>query len=101
VNRIAEGDFDGLKRDGIDPYPEADLGLWIRQYGPSGATVVPLPPEAWTSSEAIAIDGQPGVWAIVVDIWTTDESPSDLTLEATVTESAEGISVTVDNLHVM
>jgi hypothetical protein len=69
---MAAGDHEGLKRDGIDPYRDADLSLWIRDYGPAGATIVPLPVEAWASADAFPIEGRPHRWAVVVDLWTRE-----------------------------
>lgn len=105
VDRLAAGDYQGLKRDGIDRSPDdADLSLWIRSYGPAGATIVPLPEEAWASADAIPVipvTGQPGHWGVVVDLWTREEGMSDLSMEATVTESPDGISVVIDGIHVL
>jgi hypothetical protein len=100
VERLAAGDFAGLKRDGIDPYPDADLSLWIRNYGSAGATIVPLPEEAWESAGAIPTV-RPGEWAIVVDLWTREEGKSDLSMEATVLDSPGGISVVINSIHVL
>jgi hypothetical protein len=101
VERLAAGDYQGLKRDGIHPYPNADLCLWIRNYGLTGATIVPLPEEAWASAEAIPITGEPGHWGIVLDLWTQEEGKSDLSMEATIVESPDGISVVINDLHVL
>jgi len=101
VARLAAGDYEGLKRDGIDPYPDADLSYWIRDYGPAGATIVPLPEEAWASADAFETV-MPGEWAVVVDLWTREEGRSDLSMEATVTELPDGgVSVVVNNIHVL
>jgi hypothetical protein len=101
VERLAAGDYQGLKRDGIDPHPEADLSLWIRNYGTAGATIVPLPEEAWASAEAVPVAARPGQWAVVLGLWTQEEGMSDLSVEATITESPDGISVVIDGLHVL
>jgi len=109
VDRLVAGDYEGLKRDGIDPFPEADLGLWIREYGrapgsdePGRATLVPLPDEAWESAEAICVaPGPPRVWAFVVDLWTAEEGRSDLSMEGEVTETPNGLAVVVSDIHVM
>jgi hypothetical protein len=101
VRRVAEGDYVGLKRDGIDPYPDADLSLWIREYGERGATVVRLPEEAWEHAEAYPADGVPGTWSVVVDLWTAEEGRSDLSMEATVREVGDRVEVTIDGIHVL
>ena len=100
VCRVAAGEYADLKRDGIDSYPDGDLSLWAREYGDGGATVVPLADEAWDTVQAIPIENEPGTWFVVVDLWTVEESRSDL-FEATVREARERIDITIDNLHVL
>ena len=109
VDRLVAGDNEGLKRDGIDPYQDRDLGLWIREYGrapktsePGGGTLVPLPEKAWDSAEVVfEAPGPPRVWGIVVDLWTAEEGRSDLSMEAEVTETSDGLRVVVADIHVM
>ena len=109
VDRLVAGDFEGLKRDGIDPVPDSDLGLWIREYGrapgtdePGRATLVSLPDEAWDVAELIAeLPGPPRVWTVDVDLWTVEEGRSDLTMQAEVTETPDGLKVVVQDIHVM
>ena len=101
VDRLAAGDYQGLKRDGIDPHPNVDLSLPIRNYGPTGATIVTLPEEAWASADAIPIPGQPGQWAVVLGLWTQEEGVSDLSMLATVFESPGGISVVIDGINAL
>jgi hypothetical protein len=101
VERLAAQDFEGLKRDGIDPNPGADRSTWIRDYGRSGATIVPLPEEAWEIADAFPIADRPGEWAVVVDLWTREEGRSGLSMEARVTESHRGVSVVIENIHVL
>jgi hypothetical protein len=109
VDRLVAGDYEGLKRDGIDLCEACDLGLWIREYGrapgtgePDRATLVPLPEEAWDSAEVVFENpGPPRVWAVVVDLWTAEEGRSDLSMEAEVTETSNGLSVVVSDIHVM
>jgi hypothetical protein len=51
VERLAALDYQGLKSDGIDPFPDSDLSVWIRNYGSSGATIVPLSDGAWAEAD--------------------------------------------------
>jgi hypothetical protein len=37
----------------------------------------------------------------VLGLWTQEEGMSDLSVEATITESPDGISVVIDGLHVL
>jgi hypothetical protein len=91
VDRLVAGDYEGLKREGIDPYEDRDLGLWIREYGRAPgndergrATLAPLPEEAWESAEVVSEDpGPPRVWGIVIDLWTAEEGRSDLSRATT------------------
>jgi hypothetical protein len=100
VERLAARDYQSLKRDGIDPNPEADLSLWIRNYGSKGATIVSLPEEAWAVADAVPIVGRPGEWSVTVPLWSREEGMSDLSMEATVYESSEGVSVVIKDIHV-
>ena len=101
VERLAALDYQGLKRDGIDPFPDSDLSVWIRNYGGAGATIVPLPGEAWAEADAVPIDARPGQWWVVLPLWTREEGMSDLSLEATVTESPGGVMVVIHGIHVL
>jgi hypothetical protein len=81
VARLAALDYEGLKRDGIDPSPDsADLSMWIRNYGETGATIVPLPDEAWAKAEAWPIEAHPGQTRVVVDLWTREDRTAELAL---------------------
>ena len=101
VDRLAALDYQGLKRDGIDPLPDSDLSMWIRNYGDAGATVVPLPDEAWAEAEAWPVDARPGEWWVVLPLWTREEGMSDLSLEATATESPGKVVVVINDIHVL
>jgi hypothetical protein len=101
VERLAASGYQGLKRDGTDPHPAADLSLWIRNYGSEGATIVPLPEEAWAEADAVPIAGRPGEWSVIVPLWTREAGKSDLSMEATVFGSSEDVSVVIDNIHVL
>ena len=109
VDRFVAGDFGGLKRDGIDPYPDSDLGLWIREYGrppgsgdPGCATLTALPEEAWRYAEVVFEEaGPPRRWGVVIDLWTVEEGRSDLSMEADVIDAPEGLQVRILNIHVM
>lgn len=101
VERLAALDYQGLKSDGIDPFPESDLSVWIRNYGEAGATIVPLPDGAWAEADAGPVDARRGQWWVVLPLWTREEGMSDLSLEATVTESRGGVIVVVDDIRVL
>ncbi len=86
---------------GIDPFPDSDLSLWIRNYGDSGTTIVPLPGEVWAEADAGPVDARPGQWWVVLPLWTREEGMSDLSLEATVTESRGGVMVVIKDIRAL
>jgi len=51
--------------------------------------------------EAWPIEAHPGQTWVVVDLWTREEGMSDLSLEATVTESSGEVTVVIHNIHVL
>jgi hypothetical protein len=75
--------------------------MWIREYGTWCATIARLPEQAWEVSDAFPIANRPGEWTVIVDLWTREEGRSDSSMEATVTESREGVSVVIENIHVL
>jgi hypothetical protein len=74
---VGEHERPNLGPDLVDlGVPQPGLAQWIRNYGCAGATIVPLPDEAWAGM-------------------------SDLSLGATVTESGGGIVVVIDDIRVL
>jgi hypothetical protein len=47
------------------------------------------------------VDARPGQWWVVLPLWTREEGMSDLSLQATVTESRGGIVVVIDDIRVL
>ena len=74
--------------------------MWIRNYGPSGATIVPLPEKAWAEGD-VGPTVHPGEWWAVVPLWTREEGMSDLSMEATITEASGEVKVVIDDIHVL
>lgn len=95
-------DYAGLAADGLvsftDDPTDTSIGRWIEDYP---ARLVDLPAEAWDYSEHGAWVNAPGSWWVIVDLWTAEESRSDLSMEATVWDDGTAIVVKVDNVHVM
>jgi hypothetical protein len=52
------------------------------------------------ASDAGPVDARPGEWWVVVPLWTR-EGMSDLSLQATVTESPGGVMVVIDDIRVL
>ena len=71
--------------------------LWVRNY-PGNLTT--LPPEGWDLADAIQLQADPGTWSVVIPLWTSQEGRSDLSLEATVDDLADGPLITIDNIRV-
>jgi len=71
---------------------------WVHAYGDHGATLVRQPDDVWDHPHADAVQTAAGGWHVVVPLWTTSESPSDLSAEVVV--AADG-SATLHNVHVL
>ena len=79
-----------------------EMMLWVHRYGPRGepevgATLVDQPDEIFDHRYTGVIELTAGAWALDLPLWTTDESPSDLTVSMTV--NADG-TVRIDDLRV-
>lgn len=105
VHRLVMGDYAGLARDGFVSYvqgPDDDsIGTWIEDYP---WRLIDLPEEAWEYSDHLLLsepDTEPDTWYASVDMWTGEEGPSDLTLEATVHDDGTSVSIQIDNVHMM
>lgn len=70
----------------------------LREYGPAGATLVEQPEAMWTHrwTELTPMNG--GGWHLVVPLWTTDESPSDLSAELFIKPDG---TATIHDVHVL
>jgi hypothetical protein len=66
-----------------------ELLTWVRDYGPGGAGLVAQPDEIWTHRESDATAMTSGGWFVVVPLWTSEESPSDLSAELEITPDGE------------
>ena len=58
-----------------------DSMVWVNRYGRHGATLVRQPDDIWTHEWAESHQVPDGTWHVLLPVWTTDESPSDLTAE--------------------
>jgi len=72
-----------------------DLLIWVRRSGQNGATLVAEPTTALDHSSADAVMTGDGGWHVVVPLFTTDESPSDLSAEVLVDASGQARIVDV------
>jgi hypothetical protein len=102
VHRLVIGDYAGLAADGlisgVESATDTSVGQWIEEYP---ASLVDLPPEAWSLSEHGEWANTPGSWWVIVPLWTAEEGRSDLSLEATVWDDGTSMTAKIDMVHVM
>lgn len=75
-----------------------ELLTWVRDYGRSGATLIAQPDLIWDHPETDVIARRDGTVYGCAPLWTTDESPSDLSVEFEVTR--DGV-VQLTSVHVL
>ena len=75
-----------------------DLLVWVRQYGQDGASLIQQPTAIWTHSRTSVTPVIGGGWVVVLPLWTTEESPSDLSAEILVTSEGRA---TIHDVHVL
>lgn len=97
IDMIAASDLAAIRADPRIRIQGSDPLRWLRDYP---ATVTALPPEGWDLADAIQLQAEPGTWSVVIPLWTDQEGRSDLSLEATVRDLADGTTITIDNIHV-
>lgn len=82
---------------GVDPVSAATAEQ-VRDYlADYGATLVELPDHTWRTSVAQWMETH---WDILVDLWTAEESRSDLVLEGKVVETSTGPRLTIHMVYV-
>jgi len=94
---IRDGRPEALAGDDRIAFVGDDPLRWLRE---DDVQLVPLPAGAWSHATAGAVDGQPGSWWVVVDLWDAD-GRTGYSLEGTVHEGPDGLRLTVENLHVL
>jgi len=62
-----------------------------------GATLITLPEATWASSVCIWYGEH---WDALVDLWTRDESRTDLVLQVRVTETHQGFAINIHMVYV-
>ena len=92
IDMIAEGDVAAMWAHPAIRVGGGDPLLWVRDYP---AAVTSLPPQGWDVADAMPVDGQPELWLAIIPLWTEAEGRSNLSLEATVEDRAEGPVVEV------
>jgi hypothetical protein len=77
-------------------YP--DLLTWVERYGNGGATLTAQPDSVFDHPRTDAVAKEGGGWFVVVPLFTTDESPSDLSAEVYVEPTGEA---RITDVHVL
>ena len=78
----------------ITPEMAAQIRDSIRSYG---ATLTDLPEDAWKTSTCMWYGTH---WDALVDLWTQEEGPSDLTMDVRVTASTAGYTFKIQMVFV-
>ena len=76
----------------------ADFAEAIEEYG---RTLVAPPPEGYELMDVLEPPGEPRMWMVDMPLWTEEEGRSDLTLQLRVIDEGEGVSIEVDDIHVL
>ena len=104
VAALVQHDRDALAAAGAYDWPDADPYLWTRPYGRWDRVDLVMPPgdpRHW-SGGVIRADDSGGQVGVIVDMWTVQEGPSDLSLEADLVPEEDGVvAARFSNLHVM
>lgn len=99
VDDLARGRFLELEAGGrAGRSPAGDPATALREYG---RTLIPLPHEAFGFVECIPLLYEDDRSAVVVDLWTSEEGRSDLSLELDATKTGDEYRLEVTSLHVM
>jgi len=100
VGMLIDRDYAGLGQMCRDVRLSAQaLELAVRDYG---RTLCPLPEESWSNLDVVEVTGAtPPRFAVRVDVWTVEEGRSDLSLELTLIDEGEALSVEIDDLHIL
>lgn len=99
VAAFASGDF-ALSRQAIPDVDAVDalLSQQIRDYiADDGASLSALPPDAWATSVCIWAGHR---WDVLVDLWTSDDGPSDMVLHRWVFEGRAGYRFQIRGVYV-
>lgn len=78
----------------VSPETARQMEAAVRAYG---ATLIDLPEATWATSVCMPYGEH---WDVLVDLWTTEEGPSDLVLGVRVRELAGAFSYRVELVYV-
>ena len=101
VRWLVSGDYAAIERFTSGVRLSASL---LRQAVEEYGRTLAMPPVlALDQLDVVEVDGSnPKAWSVRVDLWTTEEGRSDLSLECTLVERPGDLLIAeVDNLHVL
>ncbi len=97
---LVEGEYSEIERKTNGARLSAEeIKTAVEQYG---RKLVPPPSEAYDEMDVIEVKGS-GVpqWSITMPLWTKEEGRSDLSVELTIFKKTEGVTVELDDIHVL
>ena len=71
---------------------------WANNYGTEGAVLIEQPDEIWEHRHTDALRTDDGGWHVVIPLFTTTESPSDLSAEIIVDPMG---NATLHDVHIL
>jgi hypothetical protein len=99
VDDIVAGRFQDLEADGrLGTTTAGELRNAVLHYG---RTITHLPSEAWRLVDEFFDETRPDEISMDVPLWTVEEGRSDLTLSVSCRRDRTGISVAIEDLHVL
>jgi hypothetical protein len=100
VNELINGNYAKLEADGrAGRLTAQDLKNRLTEYG---RTFIPLPDAAFDQGDTYTlVDGDGKSYGVDLDLWTTEEGKSDLTLQLTVRDTGTAIVPQIDDLQVL
>lgn len=110
THQLVIRNYSGLVADGragvssADELEEAitsyqDAVIENKGLDPEDYALIDMPPEAFKRSDAYPLDADE--WRVNVDLWWSDGKPGDLTLEAYMRATPDGIHVEIEEIHVL
>ena len=100
VSLICAREFEAaLQHCAISRLTASDIQAVIDDYGRTPANP-PIGAEQF--DDVVNVEGRlDPTWSVRTPLWTLEEGRSDLTLELTVTQRADGLSIEIDDLGVL
>jgi len=100
VGLLVAGRYDELARlTSQTRLPAEEIGEAVRQYG---RTLTAPPPGAYDHLDVVEVQGgQEPVWSVRMRLWTKEEGESDLSVEVTIAEKADRLTIVLDDIHVL